>query len=439
MNDLYLKHHGILGMKWGVRRFQSYDAGYQADHIGRFVGEMKKRKAVDRSGYKKADVAKARDEYYDKTSSFNSTRAERRKALSDYTFEQAKAKSQKQKKITERQARYEEEYRKKGATKEEAAAYAFQKVNAEKMIAATAAVAVAALASYGAYKMIKAKGNNFGGTIRMGTELSRISGSGTKGVHDAFYASLAKNKGDVQTYRGFYGDTIRSRGSDVYEKSIKVVGDIKVASRRDAAAVLKELSKDRSFLDPMKEAAAYVHEGNRLPGYTDAQHKMFEKAHVSLSKGKIDKNVVDAFNNIIASDVGDTKKRYLSALKAKGYGALLDTNDRMYSDYRTKRPLIIFDTGKVAVEQVRKLSNEEIDREFANAASRLSIENTGRKFIDSIPKNVMGMTLLTGGLAGSKLSSSKKDAQFVEQYKKEHPNTDKSYREIARMRHTDSK
>ena len=45
MNVLYsgfqgdtLAHHGILGMHWGLRRFQPYGQGYDADHEGREVG-----------------------------------------------------------------------------------------------------------------------------------------------------------------------------------------------------------------------------------------------------------------------------------------------------------------------------------------------------------------------------------------------------------------
>lgn len=38
VNDDHLEHHGIIGMKWGVRRFQPYPKGYHGD--GKFTGTM---------------------------------------------------------------------------------------------------------------------------------------------------------------------------------------------------------------------------------------------------------------------------------------------------------------------------------------------------------------------------------------------------------------
>lgn len=43
MNDYvkseYIAHHGVQGMHWGVRRYQPYGTGYDAEHKGRFIGK----------------------------------------------------------------------------------------------------------------------------------------------------------------------------------------------------------------------------------------------------------------------------------------------------------------------------------------------------------------------------------------------------------------
>ena len=40
IDEEYLEHHGILGMHWGIRRFQPYPKGYKGD--GKTVGKAKK-------------------------------------------------------------------------------------------------------------------------------------------------------------------------------------------------------------------------------------------------------------------------------------------------------------------------------------------------------------------------------------------------------------
>jgi hypothetical protein len=57
--------------------------------------------------------------------------------------------------------------------------------------------------------------------------------------------------------------------------------------------------------------------------------------------------------------------KFYGELKKKGYSALIDVNDKDYSSYHAKRPVIVFDTSKVKLQAVTELDNNKIDKLYS--------------------------------------------------------------------------
>lgn len=183
------------------------------------------------------------------------------------------------------QTKLEEKYKSEGMSKKEAEATATKRIKAEKTLAIIGGATVVAVSAYAIAKHYK---NTVDKTIKMGTELQNMSTKSNRGVEDAFYASM--NNRDNTKYRGLYGNQLRNspmaimsgHPESVYETKIKPLGNIKVASQKNAANALGEMLKgDKDSAEAIEKHL------NNINFATPGQQKTLAKAQAALRRVRL--------------------------------------------------------------------------------------------------------------------------------------------------------
>ena len=376
-NELY--HHGIKGMKWGVRRFQNED--------GSLTSAGKKRYDDDSIGS-------------DKRLSSNSDSKTPRKGL-----------------IQKRKDKLTEHYISKGYGPEAAKTMAEQRMRTEAVLAVVGTVAVTAVA----IKVARRIGQDYvDQTFKSGKIIQNIGANPDANFKDTpFFAAV--NRADKKAYGMMYPNEKRGmakrfaaqRGlqyQGIFNNQVKLTGDVKRASVANAQKIFYEkMDKDPQFkkevLDTLKKT-----------NYSDSK-----AVNEYLQNGKHVRKLYDRFNQALATpqfqDAGIHKK-YYDEMKKHGYNAILDINDTRYSGYKniSKSPTIFFGDDKWEKISNKKLSDTEIDANVAKYAYGL-IAKQGAKNVAKI----------AGVAIGAKAVS---DQAAVADYLKKHPRTKLSRKEI---------
>lgn len=349
-DDSELYHWGIKGQKWGVRRFQKKD--------GTLTPAGKKR--YDDSG---------------------------------------------QPKKSKHRTKLEEAYRKRGLSQEEAEAAASKRIRTEKILGAAAVLTVGACATYVA---VKSRKNRIDGVIKAGETMQRIEMRDTDGkLHDVFYAS--KGKHDNKRYYNMLGATRQRQTGQAFLMNLESSEDIKVASRRNAEKVFKDLyNSDQEFRLRVSQSANKHFSGRNkvdpdklLRGNNSEIRKLYENFNSNLI-------------NIRESGSGADTKFY-NALKSKGYGAIQDVNDMKFSGYNAKNPLIVFDNSK---KNIMVKSVSEIQKNLAADGAVEALKAAGEASAQKALKTYGPMTagILTVSAVSTYASDPAKD-EFGENYK----------------------
>lgn len=258
------------------------------------------------------------------------------------------------------------------------------------------------------------------GCLRKGTTFSRIQTS--KDFENfAFYATY--KKADSDKYMGLFGKNLMTRanydakqaekqanasGSEadlvkattlrdkansmkVYQLKLETVKKLKVPSDENASDITARLLKEKEFKQNLEASIADSKEKMRRP----TQQVLFKQAENALKKDPatltasekvaIYKALNLSLTNHNAQEVA-AQSRFYAELSKKGYNALLDYNDKDYSSYHAKRPMIVFDTDSVRLQSVTETNPKVVDKLYMRYNAERIAKEVGANTIGYVSK-----------------------------------------------------
>ena len=394
-DELY--HYGVKGMKWGVRRFQNKDG------------------SLTPAGKRRYDEPNQQNNSSPKTNQQSSSNAKKYKIPKNKSLHRLKL---------------EEKYMKQGMSREEAEQAAAKRIRTEQFVAAAAVVTVASAVAYAKYK-----GYTTDKVFEKNTDFQRIMRLAENAEIREGRQYLAVNKKDKIKYKGLLGssfdaniradkkikdvfgeETVREA---VYDVTVKNKEAVKVASRKRAEdAFMKLYKEDPEFRKGLQNRVKELSDG--LGTLSPFAKKMGDD---KLDNYKLRKYGYDIFNTLLVDDdkrSTSNANKFYDALRKQGMNALLDVNDKKYSGYETKMPIITFD-GKYDYVK-REMSRSEImsnNKKANNLLLRPAIMKGGAMFV--------------GMYGAAPVINKRQIDKRVILYKQAHPNSKMSDKQIRDM------
>lgn len=269
------------------------------------------------------------------------------------------------------------------------------------------------------------------GYLKNGITLSRIQ-TASNFENFAFYATYKKH--DTEEYMGLFGKNLISRtqgeakraeetanatGSEkdltyaqelrnkadntkVYQLKLEATKKLKIPSDENASDITANLLKEDEFKKNVLASIVDSKEKMQRP----TQQVLFNQALKAMNKdpdkmSSTEKTAVYKALNLSLVNHNPqeiaAQNRFYSELKKKGYNALLDYNDKSYSSYHAKRPMIVFDVDSVRLQSVAEANPKIVDKLYRKY-------NTER-ILKEIPANTVGLIAKAGNKTISECQS----------------------------------
>jgi len=250
--------------------------------------------------------------------------------------------------------------------------------------------------------------------LKKGTTFQRIQSS--KDFENfAFYATYKKS--DSDKYIGLFGKNLTSRANSsakqaekqakasgresdlanakalrsysdnmkVYQLKITSTKKLRVPSDENAGYITASLLKDKEFkknvVASIEDSKSKMRRGQQQILFKQAQNAL-QKDPAKMSKSEkiaVYKALNLSLTNHNSQEVA-VQDRFYSELKKKGYNALLDYNDKEYSSYHAKRPMIVFDTDSVKLQSVSETNPKIVSQMYkkynAERIAKETVANT---------------------------------------------------------------
>lgn len=327
-----LYHHGIKGQKWGIRRYQYAD--------GTYTPAGRKRYGVSQS----------------------SSNAQRVATMMGMRVKDVVNTARTQ--VTGRQ--YVDTYLKRGTT--------FARIQTSKEFEN--------FAFYATYK--KADSDKYMGLF--GKNLTSRANSDAKRAEKT--ANASGSEADAATAKQLRD---KANNMKVYQLKLETTKKLKVPSDENASDITANLLKDSEFKKNVVASIEDSKEKMRRP----TQQVLFKQAQNALNKDPskmttsekvaVYKALNLSLTNHNQQEVAAQAKFY-SELKKKGYNALLDYNDKDYSSYHAKRPMIVFDTDSVKLQSVAEANPKVVEKMYVKYNTERIMKEVGANTIGYIGK-----------------------------------------------------